>query len=57
MSQEEFIQLCILCGCDYSETIKGIGPVSALKLINEHRSIASSIPHLGKKFRYYKTDV
>jgi len=26
LSYEEFVDLCILCGCDYSSTIKGIGP-------------------------------
>ena len=23
MTKEEFIDLCILCGCDYTETIEG----------------------------------
>lgn len=26
VSYEQFVDLCILCGCDYSTTIKGIGP-------------------------------
>merc|ERR1711935_191033 len=26
MSIEQFIDLCILCGCDYTSTIRGIGP-------------------------------
>ncbi|ODQ49496.1 hypothetical protein PICMEDRAFT_71042 [Pichia membranifaciens NRRL Y-2026] len=38
-----FIDLCILLGCDYCETIKGIGPVTALKLIKEHKSIENVI--------------
>ena len=25
MTQDQFIDLCILLGCDYCETIKGIG--------------------------------
>ena len=33
MSMDEFIALCILCGCDYTESIDGIGPVTAYKLI------------------------
>ena len=26
LTYEQFVDLCILCGCDYSSTIKGIGP-------------------------------
>ena len=36
MDQKTFIDLCILLGCDYCETIKGVGPVTAFKLIKEH---------------------
>ena len=35
MNQEEFIDLCILCGCDYTHTIGGMGPVTAYKLVKE----------------------
>lgn len=31
--QAQFIDFCILCGCDYAGTIRGIGPVRALQLI------------------------
>lgn len=27
LTMEQFIDLCILCGCDYTDSIKGIGPV------------------------------
>lgn len=39
MTQAEFIDLCILCGCDYTHSIGGMGPVTAFKLIKEHGSI------------------
>ena len=39
LSHDEFIDLCILCGCDYCDKIPGIGPVRALKLIKAHHSI------------------
>ncbi|AOA60673.1 5' flap endonuclease [Komagataella phaffii CBS 7435] len=39
MELPQFIDLCILLGCDYCETIKGVGPVTAFKLIKEHGSI------------------
>ena len=34
-THEEFIDLCILLGCDYSKTISGIGAVRAYKLIKQ----------------------
>lgn len=43
MDINTFVDLCILLGCDYCETIKGIGPVTALKLIKEHGSIENII--------------
>ena len=42
----EFIDLCILCGCDYVDRIKGIGPISAYKLIVKYKSIEEVIKHI-----------
>ena len=42
----EFIDLCIMCGCDYTVTIAGIGPVRAFKLIEENRTIEASLDKL-----------
>ena len=39
MNMTEFIDLCILCGCDYTHSIGGMGPVTAFKLIQEHKTI------------------
>lgn len=39
MDQKQFVDLCILLGCDYCESIRGVGPVSAFKLIKEHGTI------------------
>ncbi|KAF6066919.1 XPG I-region family protein [Candida albicans] len=39
MTKEQFIDLCILLGCDYCESIKGIGQATAFKLIKEHGSL------------------
>lgn len=39
LSHEEFIDLCILLGCDYCGTIRGVGPTTALKLIKKYRSL------------------
>jgi len=39
LSYNSFIDLCILCGCDYTSTIPKIGPINALKLIKKWNSI------------------
>jgi len=39
----QFVDFCILCGCDYTCTIPKIGPVTALKLIKTHGNIESVI--------------
>uniref|UniRef100_A0A7S0ZF90 Flap endonuclease 1 n=1 Tax=Timspurckia oligopyrenoides TaxID=708627 RepID=A0A7S0ZF90_9RHOD len=39
LSMDQFIDLCIMLGCDYVDSIRGIGPVTALKLIREHGSL------------------
>lgn len=43
----QFIDMCILCGCDYIESIKGIGAKTALKLLRKYGNIESIIK-LGK---------
>ncbi len=47
MNHEEFVDLCILCGCDYCDSIDGIGPITAFKLIQKHRSLEKVIQHLN----------
>jgi len=50
-TKEQFIDLCILLGCDYCESIKGVGPVTAIKLIREHKSLEEVLKHVdGKKY-------
>lgn len=39
ISSESFLDLCIMCGNDYNDNIKGIGPVNALKIIKEYENI------------------
>lgn len=45
----QFIDLCILLGCDYLEPIKGVGPKSALKLIREFDGLGGVVEHLREK--------
>ncbi|DBA02864.1 TPA: hypothetical protein N0F65_005891 [Lagenidium giganteum] len=43
LTREEFVDLCILLGCDYCDTIRGVGPKKALAAIKEHRCIEKFI--------------
>lgn len=38
-SRFQFIDLCILLGCDYCESISKIGPIKAFKLIKKFKCI------------------
>ncbi len=42
--QDAFIDFCILCGCDYASTIKGIGPVRALQHMQVGRASLATAP-------------
>ena len=41
MEMDQFIDLCMLLGCDYLDPIPKMGPATALKLVREHGSIAA----------------
>lgn len=43
---EQFIDLGIMLGCDYCDNIRGVGPVTALKLIKEFGSLEKIIEHI-----------
>lgn len=47
MTPDQFIDLSILCGCDYTDKIPGIGPVRALTLIQKHGSIEKVLETLS----------
>lgn len=46
LSSVQFIDLCILCGCDYVNQLYKIGPITAYKLIKEHQSIEDVLPNI-----------
>jgi flap endonuclease-1 len=50
----QFIDLCILLGCDYVDPIPKVGPNTALKLIQEHGDLESVVAWIEKdpKKRY-----
>ena len=48
VTMEAFVDFCILCGCDYCGTIKGVGPATAFKLLKTHGSIEKAIASLDE---------
>jgi len=57
ITMDQFIDFCILCGCDYTDTLKGVGPSTAMKLIVQHGSIEKILENIEKEkippnFRY-----
>ncbi|XP_076067358.1 flap structure-specific endonuclease 1 isoform X2 [Oratosquilla oratoria] len=49
LTREEFVDLCILLGCDYCDSIKGIGPKRAIELIKNKKSLEEILNSLDKK--------
>ncbi|CAH8361970.1 unnamed protein product [Eruca vesicaria subsp. sativa] len=49
LTMDQFIDLCILSGCDYCDSIRGIGGQTALKLIRQHGSIESILENINKE--------
>lgn len=45
----QFIDLCIMLGCDYTGSIKGVGPKRAIELIKNHRSLEKIIENIDTK--------
>lgn len=45
----QFIDMCILLGCDYCDSIKGIGPKKAVELIQEHKNLETIVKKLDPK--------
>ena len=58
LTQDQFIDLCILLGCDYCETIPKIGPKRAYEKIKEYGSIKNFLENDEKvKSGYYKIPI
>ena len=48
LSHAQFIDMCILCGCDYMTKIIGMGPITAHKLICKYGNIEDVIKNNDK---------
>lgn len=49
LTHDQFIDLCILLGCDYCDSIRGIGPKRAMELIRQHKTLEGIIKSLDPK--------
>ncbi|KAL7073013.1 hypothetical protein ACQ4LE_007677 [Meloidogyne hapla] len=49
MTYDQFIDLCILLGCDYCGNIKGIGPKKSVELIKQYGSIEEILQKIDQK--------
>jgi len=47
MERRQFIDLCILLGCDYVDPIPKIGPQTALNLIREHGTLEKVVEYIS----------
>jgi len=47
-TMDQFLELCILMGCDYTESIRGIGPKKAFTYLKKYGSIENFLPELEK---------
>jgi len=50
LSNDQFIEFCILCGCDYCGSVPKIGNITALKLFQKHGSIQEIIKNTKYPF-------
>lgn len=48
LTHDQFVDLCILLGCDYCDSIRGIGPKTALKLVKEHGCIENILKKIDR---------
>ena len=48
LTHDQFVDLCILLGCDYCDSIRGVGPKTALKLVREHKNIETILENLNR---------
>lgn len=56
LSMSQFIDLCILCGCDYVDGIRGVGVVKALNLMRKHDDLEKVVAALRNEKSYSVPD-
>ena len=54
LTYEQFVDFCILCGCDYTCKISRLGPETAFKVIKQYNNIEGILENIcgeGKQFK------
>ena len=49
LTEESFVALCVMAGCDYLKNIKGVGVMTALALLHEHGGLTKAVQALRQK--------
>ncbi|XP_011506510.1 PREDICTED: flap endonuclease 1 [Ceratosolen solmsi marchali] len=49
LNKEQFIDLCIMLGCDYTQSIRGVGPKRAIDLIKNYKSLEKIVDNIDSK--------
>ncbi len=49
LDNDQFMDMCILFGCDYTDKIVGIGPVNAYKMIKKYGNIETILGNLDNR--------
>lgn len=52
LTHEQFLDFCILCGCDYCPVVPRIGEATAMKLIKTHGNIEEIIEKTKNKYAF-----
>lgn len=52
LGRGQLVLIGILCGTDYNEGIKGVGPKTALKIVKEHDTLDAVKGHVKEKYSY-----
>jgi len=56
MTYDQFMDMCILCGCDYCSNIPRVGNKGAFNLIKKHGSIETALPLVKNVPEDYETN-
>lgn len=56
MDRKQFVDLCILLGCDYLDPIPKVGPSTALKLIRQYGSLEKVVEYIKNDSKYTLPD-
>ena len=52
LNHDEFLDFCILCGCDYCPVVPKIGNITAMKLIKTYKTIENIYENTKLKYNY-----